>query len=126
MYYSAQTEQELVYGKNLVELAHRFGAPGVDRLVFSLTRQEEWNARGGDKEQTDGFADGSMVERCWGPSHLTTFLERPMEDRSRDTGAVTLIFICGPPHMMMDEATQFVRDETRDGSHVQIRCEKWW
>lgn len=98
--YLVSTEDELVFVEELIELA----SSRDDRLLVSLTRQNEW------KKPLKG------VECFTGRQVMQTFL-------SDDTSSDAIYYLCGPPSML-DEAINLLQQ--KDICSKRIVYEKWW
>jgi NAD(P)H-flavin reductase len=89
-----------VFVEELIKLA----SSRDDRLLVSLTRQNEW------KTPLKG------VECFTGRQVMQTFL-------SGDTSSDAIYYLCGPPSML-DEATNLLQQ--KDICSKRIVYEKWW
>jgi propane monooxygenase reductase subunit len=98
--YLVSSEDELVFVDELMELASTNG----DRVVVSLTQQDEW------KKPLEG------VECLTGRDVMRKFLKN-------DTPNNAIYYICGPPSML-DEAIDLLDKKGVPSNNVVY--EKWW
>ena len=98
--YLVSKEEELVFVNELIEMASIHG----DRVVVSLTQQDDWKK------------PLNTVECLIGRGVMGTLLQE-------ETPPNAIYYICGPPSML-DEA--IVRLEQKGVSSSDIVYEKWW
>ena len=102
--YSVSTEDELVFGEELSDLA----ANNIENhnLVLSLTQQSSWKNSSSCQLQNVQYATGRYMKK---------FLQ------SADPSSA--FYICGPP-AMLDEGVDFLKQRGIDKSNIHY--EKWW
>jgi ferredoxin-NADP reductase len=112
MLYSVSTQDELVFGDELVDLIGKYGnVDRGDRLILTLTQQAPWEQDVKDTDTKPGLIEYRMGRQ------LDDFLSSNMQAMDSD------YYICGPP-VMLDEAVQILRNQ--GVSDESINYEKWW
>ena len=116
-YYSAATEEELVFQKELIEFT-QLNQSYNTQLHLSLTQQSQWNNLQDEEilPPTDGTG---VVHRTVG-RQLDSFLSSNNSSLKDDQSH---FFICGPP-TMIDETAAFLEQKQVDPK--RIHYEKWW
>lgn len=102
--YLVSKEEELVFAEELVKLASIHN----DRLVLSLTQQDEW------KEIKS--LSNTNVECLTGRDVMRTFLQHDTENAT--------YYICGPPSMLNDAIDLLEQEKGVPSSNIIY--EKWW
>ena len=110
--YSVTTQDELVFGKELLELYHKQEGKYQDEMILTLTKGTQWMPL--EEEIFGRDKDSIRIEQRLG-RYLKEFLySAPRE---------SIFYICGPP-AMNDEAVSILQQ--RDIPTDNIRYEKWW
>ena len=117
VYYSAATEEELVFQKELIEFT-QLNQSYNTQLHLSLTQQSQWNNLQDEEilPPTDGTG---VVHRTVG-RQLDSFLSSNNSSLKDDQSH---FFICGPP-TIIDETAAFLEQKQVDPK--RIHYEKWW
>jgi ferredoxin-NADP reductase len=104
--YSVATPEELVFGKELVELSRPGSILGHDRMEFTFTKTTttSWN-----EDPSSVHVDKSCGRK------LIPFLDEAPKD--------SLYFICGPPSMIDDAVSHL---KSKGVPCDSVKYEKWW
>ena len=103
--YSVPTQDELVFGDELLELVSK-DTDGLDKLTLSLTKQSEWENLETEDHPNVEFKTGRLLQ---------SFLDNAPID--------AVFYLCGPPAMLDDSVDQLVK---RGIASSDIQCERWW
>mmetsp|Transcript_27922 Transcript_27922/g.67933 ORF Transcript_27922/g.67933 Transcript_27922/m.67933 type:complete len:279 (-) Transcript_27922:65-901(-) len=120
LFYSASTQDELVFWEELVQL-HREqqeADPEIkNRMIFSLTKSESWDDSFLNtlSDASSGDSDTAGIIELRHGRYLLEFLQAGPKD--------AIYYICGPPKMN-DDAVAFL--EAKGVPASNIRYEKWW
>jgi ferredoxin-NADP reductase len=119
--YSVSTPDELVFGDELTELSQPGCEAGIDKMVFTVTKNcDGWREGGSDpnsvaRRKNEGPTKNDHVEFRTGRV-LTEFLnEAPIDNCT--------FYICGPASMI-DFSVEHLQN--RGVPSERIKYEKWW
>jgi ferredoxin-NADP reductase len=151
--YSVSTPQELVFGKELIELSKPGCKAGIDTIIFTITQQQQQQqqqllhendgeSRSSDTTSAgwrlDGSHDDEHVDYRTGRICLTEFITKknitadttttPILDNNNNNNNNnnndnSIFYICGPPSMIDTTVEQLERNGVPT---ERIKYEKWW